>query len=75
LVALIETPGVHRRKGPVPSELEALCITNYRQMSQAPFRIVYSIKQISDLETVIVHIVADARRDFMTLLAERLPGA
>jgi len=44
-------------------------------MSQAPFRIVYSIKQISDLETVIVHIVADARRDFRTLLAERLPGA
>lgn len=75
LVALIETLGAHPRKGPVPSELEALGISNYRQLSRAPFRIIYSIERVSEAKTVVVHLVADARRDFRTLLAERLLGA
>jgi len=75
LVALIERLGAHPRKGPVPSELEALGISTYRQLSHARFRIIYSIERVSEAEAVVVHIVADARRDFRTLLAERLLGA
>lgn len=75
LIALIETLAHHPRKGPVPPELEALGILTYRQLSQAPFRIIYSSERVDQAETVVVHLVADARRDFRTLLAERLLGS
>ena len=55
-------------RGPIPPELEALGIVTYRQLSLAPFRIIYE----ASAEAVTVMIIADARRDFRTLLEERL---
>jgi len=72
LVALIDTLADYPRKGPVPTELEALGISTYRQLSQAPYRIIYSCERVDQAEAIVVHLVADARRDFRTLLAERL---
>lgn len=75
LIALIETLADHPRKGPVPPELEALGILTYRQLSQPPFRTIYSSERVDQAEAVVVHLIADARRDFGTLLAERLLGS
>jgi hypothetical protein len=75
LVVLIQTLPNYPLKGPVPPELEALGISTYRQLSQAPYRIIYSSERVSQTEAVVVHLVADARRDFGTLLAERLLGS
>lgn len=57
-------------KGPVVPELAALGVDEYRQLSNSPFRMIYSV----EAETITVLIVADARRDFRTLLAERVLG-
>lgn len=70
LVARIESLADHPAKGPVPPELEALGTRQYRQLTHPPFRIVYHLTG-SDTETVTVLIIADARRDFRTLLEER----
>ena len=75
LISLIETLAHHPRKGPVPTELEALGISTYRQLSQSPYRIIYSFEHVDQVQAVVVHLVADARRDFRTLLAERLLGS
>lgn len=75
LIALIETLAHHPRKGPVPPEMERLGISTYRQLSQAPYRIIYSSERVGQAEAVVVHLIADARRDFTTLLAERLLGS
>lgn len=72
LVALLDTLADYPRKRPVPPELEALGISTYRQLSQAPYRIIYSFERVDQAEALVVHLVADARRDFRTLLAERL---
>lgn len=75
LVALIQTLPTYPRKGPVPPELELLGISTYRQLSQASYRIIYSLERVDNAEAIVVHLVADARRDFRTLLAERLLGS
>lgn len=60
--------GSFPERGPIPPELEALGIVTYRQLSFAPFRIIYE----TSTQAVTVMIIADARRDFRTLLEERL---
>jgi len=57
----------------VPPELEALGIREYRQLSHPPYRIIYLPDAAA--HTVTVTIVADSRRDFRTLLEERLLAA
>lgn len=71
LAARIEGLADHPAKGPVPPELEPLGTRQYRQLTHPPFRIVYHLAG-GDKETVTVLIIADARRDFRTLLEERL---
>lgn len=68
IVVAIEGLATFPDRGPVPPELEALGISTYRQLLHVPFRIIY---ERSD-DTVTVMIVADGRRDFRTLLEERL---
>lgn len=75
LVALIQTLPTYPSKGAVPPELELLGISTYRQLSQASYRIIYSLERVDKAEAIVVHLVADARRDFRTLLAERLLGS
>jgi plasmid stabilization system protein ParE len=74
LVAAIEGLGEWPARGAVPSELETLGIHIYRQLSLRPFRIIYLPDEGpgGDPPSVTVMIVADARRDFRTLLEERL---
>lgn len=75
LVASIESLARNPQKGPVPPELEALGITDFRQLSRPPFRIIYGCQPEPSLERVTVFVVADARRDFRTPLEERLLGS
>ena len=68
IVAAIESLADHPLRGAIPPELEALGIRLYRQLSLWPYRIIY----LPDESCVTVLVVADARRDFRTLLEERL---
>ena len=72
LVASIESLSDNPQKGPVPPELEALGITEFRQLSHSPFRIIYGYQPEPAPGQVTVFVIADARRDFRTLLEERL---
>ena len=62
--SLIEFP----LRGPIPPELGALGIADWRQLSVWPYRIIYTVER--DLITIAV--VADSRRDFASLLERRL---
>ena len=75
LVADIESLADNPQKGPVPPELEALGITDFRQLSRSPFRIIYRYQHNPAPGCVTVFVIADARRDFRTLLEERLLGS
>ncbi len=68
LVKGIEELIDYPERGPVPQELEALGIRAYRQLSLPPYRVIY----LPDNTFVTVLIVADSRRDFRTLLEERM---
>ena len=70
LVTAIDSLADLPAKGPVVPELAALGIDEYRQLSNPPVRTIY----MPQAETITVLIVADARRDFRTLLAERVLG-
>ncbi|HWU01287.1 MAG TPA: type II toxin-antitoxin system RelE/ParE family toxin [Novosphingobium sp.] len=72
LVDAIEKLADHPAKGPVPPELEALAIRDYRQLSLPPWRIIYWPHAEGGMPTVTVMLIADARRDFRTLLQERV---
>lgn len=72
LVASIESLVNNPQKGPIPPELEALGITEFRQLSRSPFRIIYGYRPDPAPGQVTVFVIADARRDFRTLLEERL---
>jgi plasmid stabilization system protein ParE len=75
LVAAIESLADWPQRGPVPPELEALGIRLYRQLSVRPYRVIYLPEPADaqrDRPRVTVMLVADARRDFRTLLEERL---
>lgn len=71
LVEAIESLASHPAMGPVVPELDGLGIREFRQLSRAPFRIIY----LPEAEHVTVLVVADSRRDFRTLLSERLLGS
>lgn len=55
-------------RGSVPAELGALGIRDFRQRHFRPFRIVYRVLD----GRVFILIVAHGRRDFQSLLQERL---
>ena len=71
LVAAIESLATHPARGPVVPELDDLGIREFRQLSLSPFRIIY----LPEAERVTVLVIADSRRDFRTLLSERLLGS
>lgn len=72
IVAGIQGLSDHPMRGAVPTELEALGIRAYRQLSLPPFRIIYLPQESEDGMMVSVVVIADARRDFRALLEERL---
>ena len=58
-------------RGSYPRELVALGIKEYRQMSFKPYRVIYRVAG----RQVIIHLIADGRRDMQSLLTRRLLGA
>lgn len=59
------------QRGAHPRELLALGIREYRETSFKPYRIIYRVEG----RRVYVYLIADARRDLQSLLAQRLLGA
>lgn len=55
-------------RGPIVAELEQLGMTDWRQLSVWPYRIIYTV----DGDVVTIAVVADGRRDFAALLEQRL---
>jgi toxin ParE1/3/4 len=55
-------------RGVVPRELEAIGVTDYRQILSGPNRIIYRVMD----DAVIVFIVVDGRRDLQSLLERRM---
>jgi|GEM_PF-707447 len=72
VVTAIESLADFAHRGPVPPELAALGIHDFRQLSHPPYRIIYLPEERTGRITVTAMIVADSRRDFRTLLEERL---
>lgn len=64
IARLVEFP----EAGPIPAELERLGISDWRQLSVPPYRIIYTLEG----DTLTVAVIADARRDFGSLLERRL---
>lgn len=68
LAAALEGLADFPEREPVPPELEALGMRVFRQLSVPPYRVIY----LAEAQTVTVMLVADSRRDFRTLLQERV---
>lgn len=66
--AVLEALATFPERGAYPSELSALGILEYRQTFFKPYRVIYRV--ISS--AVYVQLVADGRRDMLSLLARRL---
>jgi toxin ParE1/3/4 len=54
--------------GNIPSELESLNLTQYRQIVSGMNRIIYEVRQ----DVIYVHLIADSRREMQALLSRRL---
>ena len=54
--------------GGIPDELEALNLTQYRQILSGKNRVIYEIRQ----DTVFIHVIVDTRRDMVSFLMARL---
>jgi Plasmid stabilization system protein len=55
-------------RGNVPPELFEIGVTEFREIHNNPYRIIYSIVSTS----VYIHCILDGRRDVQTILQERL---
>jgi plasmid stabilization system protein ParE len=58
----------HPYLGAIPDELEALQLTQYRQILSGKNRVIYEVRQ----DTVFIHAIMDTRRDMMSFLMARL---
>ncbi len=57
-------------RGTRPSELPAGLEAEYRQVFFKPYRVIYEVTGIE----VVIHLIADGRRDLRSLLIRRLIG-
>ena len=64
----IDTLSRFPERGEHPRELLALGIHHYRQLHFKPWRLIYQVQGTQ----VIIHLIADGRRDMASLLARRL---
>lgn len=71
LMAVVERLSLFPERGNYPKELAALGIKAYRQTTFKPYRVVYEVVQ----QQVIIHLIADGRRNMQSVLASRLLGA
>lgn len=68
LVKVAESLSRFPDRGSYPKELVALGIKEYRQTFFKPYRVIYRVVG----SEVIIHLIADGRRDLQSLLARRL---
>lgn len=54
--------------GGIPSELEKLNLTQYRQILTGKNRVIYEVRQ----DAVYIHLIVDVRRDLKEVLMQRL---
>lgn len=57
-------------RGSYPKELVSLGIKTYRQTFFKPYRVIYQVTG----RQVVIHLIADGRRNMQSLLARRLLG-
>lgn len=65
--SLVNSP----ERGPVPRELAALGIQEYRQVLFKPYRVIYRHFD----QQVVIYVIADGRRDMQSLLSRRVLSA
>jgi toxin ParE1/3/4 len=71
LMEVVEGLANFPERGGYPKELLALGIREYRQTFFKPYRVIYRVMG----KQVIIHLIADGRRNMQSLLARRLLGA
>lgn len=71
LMYVVESLASHPQRGSFPKELVSLGIKEYRQALFKPYREIYRVTG----SQVIIHLIADGRRDMQSVLARRLLGA
>ena len=65
---VVEKLAVYPERGVYPPELLALGIKDFRPVLFKPYRVIYRLLD----RRVVVHLIADGRRDLQALLNERL---
>ena len=71
LMKVVEGLSRFPERGSYPRELIELGIKIYRQTSFKPYRVIYRVSG----KQVLIHLIADGRRDMQALLTRRLLGA
>ena len=71
LIDVVESLSKLPDRGSYPKELVGLGIKDYRQTFFKPYRVIYRVTG----SQVIIHLIADGRRDMQSVLARRLLGA
>lgn len=70
LMALVDSLSTYPERGAYPRELQALGMREYRQLTFKPYRVIYRIIG----PRVYIYLIADGRRDMVSLLSRRLLG-
>ena len=70
LIDVVESLSKLPDRGSYPKELVGLGIKDYRQTFFKPYRVIYRVTG----SQVIIHLIADGRRDMQSVLARRLLG-
>jgi toxin ParE1/3/4 len=71
LMAVAESLTKFPERASYPKELSGIGIKEYRQTSFKPYRVIYRVSA----NQVVIHLIADGRRDMQSVLARRLLGA
>jgi toxin ParE1/3/4 len=71
LIKAVDALSTFPERGSHPKELLAVGIKDYRQTFFKPYRLIYRVVG----RRVYVYLIADGRRDMLSLLARRLLGA
>jgi toxin ParE1/3/4 len=68
LLETAQTAGNFPQRGSRPTELPAGIATEYRQVFFKPYCVIYKITE----DKVVIHLIADGRRNLQSLLMRRL---
>jgi toxin ParE1/3/4 len=71
LIEVAESIGALPYRGSTPSELPPGLEAKFRQVFFKPYRVIYEIAE----DKVIIHLIADGRRNLQSLLMRRLTSA